>query len=557
LVVAEQPLHLSELSNALGIRENSEDYSPKRIPRRDLIESLCSHLVIFDRTIRGRENDPLLKFTHKSVKDFLLHDPHEFDVTKSLYPFFVSPEAGNLEVGRACVRYLSYDRYQNPQDHLCVFFDNDPDGEHAFLKYAATFWFWHLINASHSRSLFDFVEQFIQSPAFWTCIAVQCKIAPHLFAPLMEVQRGHFHLGEGYSGGRQNDENVKFAFPLPDWLEEYIPSGLVIVQEFLVFIKEWNPVLTSFPQGINQCLTEVSGCGTYPCRNPFNCEGIRVIDLLPIEVLPSNSSKFSLLNLEVEKDGLSALILEQQEASLDQLTIVICTKLASEKQSTKEVARKQIHGFESNICDLQICFDVGTEKLSIWSLDLISLCLIQYLDSSQKVFTPKGAIESIKAASNNHSLTSWAIGLKRTTCTSYGNVFSYHCIRRPRAVREESDSGYGTSIVDSSSEPDSDSDGDFEDKSQNKNLLVNYHCLVLTCQEGAPIWFSWQASAGLELQVIHADHPTEPVAVWSHTWHEIRTADLHSGRIDCGILPEPVDIQLQSAAAVRKGKSQL
>ena len=84
VVVAEQPLHLSELSDALGIRENL-DYSPKRIPKKALIESLCSHLVIFDRTDRGSETDPLLKLAHKSVKDFFLQDPHSLNVAEGKY----------------------------------------------------------------------------------------------------------------------------------------------------------------------------------------------------------------------------------------------------------------------------------------------------------------------------------------------------------------------------------------------------------------------------------------------------------------------------------------
>lgn len=68
LVVAEQPLHLSELSNYLGIREGAEDFSAKRIPKLALIEDLCSHLVVFDRVSKGNDKDPLLKLAHKSVQ---------------------------------------------------------------------------------------------------------------------------------------------------------------------------------------------------------------------------------------------------------------------------------------------------------------------------------------------------------------------------------------------------------------------------------------------------------------------------------------------------------
>src|SRR5205807_1777098 len=86
---------------------------------------------------------------------------------------------------------------------------------------------------------------------------------------------------------------------------------------------------------------------------------------------------------------------------------------------------------------------------------------------------------------------------------------------------------------------------------------VNYRCLVLACQEYNPVWFSWHSEAGSELQVVQAYHPIEPIAVWTHASNEICTADLRTGRIESGILPEPVDIQLRSAAAIRKGKHDL
>lgn len=138
MTVAEQPLHLSELSNALGIRKGAEDHSDKRVPKLPLIEDLCGQLVIFDRVSKGSQRDPLLKLAHKSIQDFFLQDPESLNIPDDLCQFFINLQSANLEIGQACLTYLGYARYQKPIDILAIL-ENDPK-EHAFLKYAATFW---------------------------------------------------------------------------------------------------------------------------------------------------------------------------------------------------------------------------------------------------------------------------------------------------------------------------------------------------------------------------------------------------------------------------------
>ena len=163
IVGAAQPLRLSEIAHAVAAASSaSDEFSPKRVPRLELIEELCSNLVIFDRSSKGSESDPMLKIAHKSIQDFFQQDPATLKAPNDLHQYFVSSAAANLELGRASLAYLNYGRYRQKQD-LSALLDL-PD--HAFLKHAATFWHLYLSNAPHCPSLSDDVIGFVKSSAF-------------------------------------------------------------------------------------------------------------------------------------------------------------------------------------------------------------------------------------------------------------------------------------------------------------------------------------------------------------------------------------------------------
>ncbi|MCJ1391931.1 hypothetical protein MMC18_004798 [Xylographa bjoerkii] len=148
LVVANQPFRLNELLNALSTREGAQDFSRKRALKPSLIEELVGQLVIVDRVLKTDETDPFIKFAHKSIYDFFIQSPKALGAPDRLGKFFVDIPLASLELGRTCLTYLSYSRYQDPVDILASLVD-DPEQEHAFVKYAATFWFWHLMSARH------------------------------------------------------------------------------------------------------------------------------------------------------------------------------------------------------------------------------------------------------------------------------------------------------------------------------------------------------------------------------------------------------------------------
>jgi hypothetical protein len=553
LTVAEQPLRLSELSNALGIRKGAEDHSDKRVPKLPLIEDLCGQLVIFDRVSKGSQTDPLLKLAHKSIQDFFTQDPKSLNIPDDLCQFFINLQSANLEIGQTCLTYLGYARYQKPIDILAIL--ENGAKEHAFLKYAATFWFWHLMRAGHSSQLFAAVERFIQSPAFWTCLTVQSKIAPHLLARLTESKQGSFRLSTTGPRGCDIDHKISFAFPLPDWLDEYGPSGQAIVQDFHAFIKEWHPVLTSYPQVISQCIRDVTGRRTFPCRNPSEFRGVEVFSSFLPATSMSDVVNLCLESVRFDEKGLHARILEDREAGLKRDIELRRIHISSGKSSEHGIIRRSITSPHSSRA-FHMFSGEDTEDSPLWLLDLKDLSLTQHHNLSQKTFNAPAHMEKVGATPEPDALTrSWVINKKFAGRTAHGEAFTYHCSKTYTGRREGDDSGYGSSHSDLDSESNSESDSDSAlDEPDVGPVGYTRHCLVMVHQECSPSWFPWQSDFRNQLQISCAFHPTESIALWSHAAYEVCMADLRIGHITTRILPEPVDVQLRSAAAVCKGK---
>jgi hypothetical protein len=547
LVVAEQPLHLSELSNYLGIRVGAQDYSVKRVPRLSLIEDLCSHLVVFDRIAKGNEKDPLLRLAHKSVQDFFNLDPDSLDrpIADGLRQYFVNQEAANLEMGKHCLTYLSYGRYQQPLDNLELLGEDD----HAFLKYAATFWFQHLSCTSDCHELFSSVEEFIQSPAFWTCLRVQCKVAPHLLTRLVDVGDGLFRLGAKKLNDSEglNEQAINFAFALPDWLDQCTPSGPVIIQEYLRFIKDWHSVFIMYPQALNQCIRDLSG-STYPCRNPSQSKGIRVLRIEPpnAQRKPSN---ILLQTFEVNGNALRGMVIEQEEGSKHYLSIrkvCIDNNFVERPKILQENIHEQTVEKALGLCKLHVFAEDGCGNISIWSLDVGDLKMSMDSSLQASTFKPPEDVNGFTPSSMKSTTEQWSI-VPRPSGDHNSNAFGFHCFKAATRKNDEDDSGYGT--LDSQS----DSEEDLDDEQADEHSIQTHHCLVLASHGCSPLWFPWLSNTR-ELQVISAAHPTKPIVIWTHAAHEFRVANLQMGQIKAGVLPEPVGIRLRSASAIRKGR---
>ena len=544
MIVAKQPLKLSELSNALAIRIGAEDHSDRRVPRPALIQDLCGHFVTLDLENRGSSSDPILKLTHKSIQEFFLEDPASLGVPEQHRKFFVDPSLGHLEVGRACLVYLNYARYQDPVD-VSAILDGDTTKGHEFLRYAATFWFRHLMETDHSTELLACVEQFVRSPAFWTCLMVQSKIAPHLFATYTEAKRGSYRMGIAGPRDSVANDRISFASPIPLWLDEFEPTGSSIAFGIHSFVKQWHPVLTTHPSAVSQCKSEVNGRPEYPCNHSSRGDRVAVFHLLSGE----NSIRSKIQQLQsvcVEKDRLCAVILENQEKDVILEEICISREGSASRNLISMPAPQP-----SELTSVLHAFRVtDTTEPSLWLLDLQGLNSIKCLGSEQKLYDVPRHIKKIIAGAKEHSANeTWFIADKNSGCNANGEIFAYHFSKFHSNSTEDDDSGYQS--MKSGSDSDSGSESDALDAKEPQSS----HCLIMICRGSPPIWFAWHAAVQTRLQVSSAFHPKEPIAIWTHAAHEVCMANLHTGHITNGILPEPVNVQLRFATAVRKGET--
>ncbi|KAF2092131.1 hypothetical protein K490DRAFT_53278 [Saccharata proteae CBS 121410] len=161
LAIAQQPLSQIELLNALAIREGAENYDSQRKPAGKLIEELCSRLVTFDRSCRGCQDNLVLRFPHKTIQDFFLEDPDAMDVPEIARKYFPGELSAHIDFGKTCLTILNYKSYQKC-DNILAEIKNYSTSQHASFKYAATFWFQHLMEETASNELFP--KPWLSSP---------------------------------------------------------------------------------------------------------------------------------------------------------------------------------------------------------------------------------------------------------------------------------------------------------------------------------------------------------------------------------------------------------
>ncbi|KAI0803541.1 hypothetical protein GGR55DRAFT_387142 [Xylaria sp. FL0064] len=251
---AQQTMSIDELVDALAIKRGSQDYSAKRLPKEELIRDLCGSLIVTEQRTSGPSQSPLIRFCHKSVKDFFQQDPktYHFDVDESLHKYFVASSDAHEEIGLDCLTYLMYSRYSK---HIDIgFLDGVVPKEHAFLRYAATFWFQHLGDEcieKPSPATALAIRDFISSKNFWNCLRVQSHIAPYLFGRYTSYRRGGFKMA---IRGREWKGEDSFAVPLPPWLGDHSPEDLLRDQSLCHFAEEWREIIITQPHGLDQCV---------------------------------------------------------------------------------------------------------------------------------------------------------------------------------------------------------------------------------------------------------------------------------------------------------------
>lgn len=548
IVGAVQPLHLSELSHALSTATGLTDYSPKRVPRLQLIEELCSNLIVFDRTSKGSKNDPLLKIAHKSIQEFFLQDPDSLDIPDHLRQYFVSAPVANLELGQACLRYLCFGRYHQPQD-ISTIIENE---SHAFLRHAATFWYWYLSHTEHSKKLFDEVEEFVRSQAFWTCIAVQSRSAPYLFARYSRLADRRYRIERTGPQQDEEEDNVNYAIPLPQWLDEYAPSGQQIVQALHSFVKEWHSVLNSHPSAEGQCVMDQIWERNMPGRTPWLSKRVKFFSLCGDGAWSSNLSILSVMDVKVGSDDITVSLFGNQILRDGCNPQWVHLRINTESVSPFLGSRPTMPLSLDISKDVQI---FGTkhawgEPFSL--IDPSCLRVQQCIIKNERELVKVSDIAPTKAGAGK-----WHLVCK-SSCDSFPSnqpIVAYHCALSVACQQHDDCSSHDSGPRSSNSNDDSDSDisddsaFDFESTSDGK--LETRNCMLIVHEAELPIWHFWKSTVP-QIEACCAFHPTKQLIVWSPSAHELCIMHLTSGKVQSTILPEPADIQFSSASAVRK-----
>jgi len=280
VALATQPMTFNELVDLLSI-EIDQEPSPARQRKKAIILSACTPFVELDD---GDDYfNPTVRMAHKTVGEFLIKDPATLDfVDQDCHKFFVKVEEGNLELGKKCLTYLSYKRYSNPEE-LSIHGDFQKGTEqYPFLIYAALFWYQHLDRHGGNKEIYERVRDFLRTPNFWTCIRVQSKYAPHLFARLSyDCKNETYKMHSPDTPYHEDDPNHDYyADALPTWIDEYEDMADNLVWGYHMFVREWAEVLIRSPEFIQCYFAKVLGQRSFWSTNQCSTDAVQIY---PIE----------------------------------------------------------------------------------------------------------------------------------------------------------------------------------------------------------------------------------------------------------------------------------
>ncbi|KAK0727703.1 hypothetical protein B0T26DRAFT_695426 [Lasiosphaeria miniovina] len=560
LVFAAKPLTVNELRNALAIRMEPgfDDHQPGRVPSLELIKLLGGSLIRIEH--EGSDAGPLVKFVHKSVVDFFKEDPSRLGIPAGradLGNFFTSRKEGDLLLGRYCLKYLQFRRYQTDVDMPAVLANNN---EHAFLKYAAAFWFQHLGEVEHDQELFSEVRSFLRSQAFRTCLSVQVHVRPHLFARYTGIGGGSiFSLGLE-AGDLSKDDNI--TDPLPHWVELYKPDGQDISRALYDFIKDWHEVLVLHPEARNQCQLGQAAKLVFPGLASTMSKGIRV----SIIKLPPGAHKAAMSSVYFNKSKASARVTyegsSKTAAQWHDAPISSGEPSASGQIAFAPPAAGQTKDRKRLIRFTEAANQPATPPTA-WSIDLSDLVVERSEGGveSEALHAPKSFhIEGTKSGR-----TEWGL-LKESTPVLSGCgpavAFHFRNTTLDDMRKQETDSGY-----DSASDTDADSDSGWSSNSesdsgeasdseeqtpQQKPKSNASDCLVICCHGEKPVWIPWDNQSNSQTLVSCAFHPREKLAVFSRRLGELELVDMANGEISRLAIEDPAVAGASASVILRE-----
>ncbi|KAI0437026.1 hypothetical protein F4803DRAFT_566386 [Xylaria telfairii] len=566
---AQQAMSVDELVDALAIRRGSQDYSASRLPKEELIRDLCGSLIIVEEHASGSNRRQIIRFCHKSVKDFFQQDPKTSDlgVDESLYKYFVAPSNAHEEIGLDCLTYLMYGRYSKHMD--LGFLGGTIPKEHAFLCYAATFWFQHLGDKfidEPSPAVSRAVQEFISSKNFWNCLRVQSFVVPYLFGRYTSHKRG-FKMA---IKGREWKGEDSFAVPLPTWLSDHSADNLLRDQSLCHFSEEWREVIITHPDGMDQCvamkpfayscwLKSLSKTSAVKCVNLEGAFGSDVLTASQVLGVGFSGKKLWVDVAYRTKDDPADMISRLRQPLF---------KANSQPQRSSQTLPMDPEMLKWAICPL--VKDEITSELVAWSVDPRNLDLRKANHKQSERIKPSLPPSTLRMVPKIH----WEM-LSHYAETRGSNESSTYVIhmsqKRSRTIGPDSENGDDS---DESSEATSDEESDDEDefsdddtsseKSSDESTAGetstdesdlesdsgdhdDTDCLVLISQDRPPYWTKpWTHPPLIWSRIVCATHPIEPLVAFMAKATQLEVVDLEKRRQISikvsGLADEPEDV---------------
>ena len=484
-----------------------------------------------------------------------------------------------------CLTYLQYERYQEPGLDLASILSQSPDTlDHAFLRYAATFWAQHLaVIRQPSAAVDKQVRSFLKSPGFWTCLAVQARVVPYLFGRFAAEDSETFKMGVG---GPQRREGDLSGVPLPTWLDAHSEEGMLLDRSLCSFMEEWQEVLTTSPAGLDLCppLRHFgANCHLVPLKKSKTVRIIRLEE--SIDDL-SSSNDVRLVDVAFAGKTLWADVVYQDKgvnqsdiAQLQRARVPLFSKKHSIQRDLHELPVPQREAREILFVAQQVGKPDAVEALRVHP-DTLGAIITKREHSEEHNVPIPFSQENIGRGTGAWEVTSTQNIGPDTTRTS-STLILHAAWRKQKALRrgvsrnveleesesdnesdddDDTDSSDDSDSEDSNDDSDGGSDVDSDSTKADESSETDYesdsgelasNCLIIFPSNRRPVWHAWPCASRVWSRVSCAAHPTLPLLAVSHTARQlelINTLDYTEKRAH---LSEQSDLQETPLASLR------
>lgn len=556
----------------------------------DRVKDVCSPLI----TMEDTNDSQKISLCHKSVKDFFIDPKNKRRIEEYLPDFFIDENKALEELGVSCIEYLSEERYQDPSDLKALVTRSESSYNNAFLRYAAVFWHMHMQDITPSSETLKTVEDFLKSPAFWTCIYVQSHAAPHLFA---RYKRETSHYKPIL--GTIPNAALQFGLPLPSWKEDSSSADYVSLdRSFCAFVLDWGELLTKNPDQLHHAVPLTLYKPSCHLKAP---NGLQKVHIKYVAKLLESTTEMRVLESSFSSTGkkrgktLQLQIIRENglmphrrvkvnqvdvfsRSKSDQNREVVLDSSAPDSECITTIARDSKKGdsflqsWKVNSRDLsitrcllgdasgnrvdqappQVCrdLDLGLEGKGQWNLvqiDVVTQPTRKDSDSTTRLF---------------YFRKGQCLVHPHERAKSPNNVIVSNSDSQDSSSDSDDDSGWSSDSDDDSDSSDTHSiNGERNGSLENSDILDGERkepmteCLIVANDFGRPVWRPIQTDRLSWSRILGTRHPALPIVAVSYKFGGLDLLNDDSGSSTSLEIPEKGQDQTVEPVAVSRGKA--